>query len=158
MPSPSTIPFNPLRYPLYVLTKPGGAACNLACTYCYYLDKTALLKNGQPATMSDKVLERFIKQYIEAQPGPQATFVWHGGEPLMLGRAFFDKVLAYQRPYRKTHRIENQIQTNGTLIDASWARFFKDNSILVGLSLMGPNTFTMSSVIPGKVVAVSPPS
>jgi uncharacterized protein len=138
MPSPSTIPFNPLRYPLYVLTKPGGAACNLACTYCYYLDKTALLKNGQPATMSDNVLERFIQQYIEAQPGPQATFVWHGGEPLLLGRAFFDKVLAYQRPYRKTHRIENQIQTNGTLIDASWARFFKDNSILVGLSLDGP--------------------
>lgn len=133
-----TIQFNPLRFPLYVLAKPGGAACNLACTYCYYLDKLRLLSDGQPPRMSDTLLKRFIQQYIEAQPGPQATFVWHGGEPLLLGRSFFEKVLALQRPYRRTYRIENHIQTNGTLIDATWARFFKDNQFLVGLSLDGP--------------------
>lgn len=136
--TPTAIQFNPLRYPLYVLAKPGGAACNLACTYCYYLDKATLLKNGQPARMSHRLLERFIRQYIEAQPGPQATFVWHGGEPLLLGMDFFHRVLALQRPFLHSHRIENHVQTNGTLIDASWARFFKDNHFLVGLSLDGP--------------------
>lgn len=158
MPSKQSIQFNPLRFPLYVLAKPGGAACNLACTYCYYLDKTALQKNGQPARMSDRLLERFIKQHIEAQPGTQATFVWHGGEPLLLGRDFFDTVLAFQRPYRQTHHIENHVQTNGTLIDATWARYFKDNQFLVGLSLDGPeplhNAFRLTSKGRGSFAAV----
>jgi len=138
MSAKQTIQFNPLRFPLYVLAKPGGATCNLGCTYCYYLDKMALHKNGQPERMSDRILERYIRQYIEAQPGTQATFVWHGGEPLMLGRDYFEKILTFQRPYLRTHRIENQIQTNGTLINASWAQFFHDHQILVGFSLDGP--------------------
>ena len=34
--------FNPLSMPTYVMAKPVWAACNLRCSYCYYLEKEKL--------------------------------------------------------------------------------------------------------------------
>ena len=34
--------YAPFAKPLYVMVKPVGAVCNLACEYCYYLE------NGEP--------------------------------------------------------------------------------------------------------------
>lgn len=130
----------PFSRPLYVMTKPIGSLCNLACQYCYYLEKGHLYANEQKqrSLMSDQTLEKFIKQYIQSQTQPQVLFTWHGGEPLMRPISFYRRALALQRQYSGGRLIDNCIQTNGTLLTDEWCRFFKENNWLVGVSIDGP--------------------
>jgi uncharacterized protein len=123
----------------HVMAKPAGSACNLDCTYCFYLSKDKLPDGPGPGHMDDEVLDRFVRQYIEGVTGDEVVFSWQGGEPTLLGIPFFERALALQRRYAKPgQRIENDLQTNGTLLDADWARFLKVNRFLVGLSIDGP--------------------
>lgn len=119
------------------MLKPAGSSCNLDCSYCYYLDKAAQY-GGRQAVMSDELLERYIRQYIEANDVPVVQFCWHGGEPLLLGIDFYRRALELQRRYADGKRIENTLQTNGTLVDERWCALFAENRFLVGLSLDGP--------------------
>lgn len=127
----------PFAHPLYVMLKPAGARCNLACSYCYYLDKASLYGNYPAPILSDELLERFIRQYIDAQTQREVLFVWHGGETMLRPLSFYQKALALQRKHAHGHVIDNCIQTNGTLLSDEWCRFLKDNNWLVGLSLDG---------------------
>ena len=123
----------------HCMIKPGGATCNLDCTYCFYLSKETLPGGPGSGRMSDEMLERLIQQYIAGITGPEVVFSWQGGEPSLLGLDFFRKVVALQRKHAKPpQRIENDLQTNGTLIDDEWCRFLKENRFLVGLSIDGP--------------------
>ena len=89
--------------------------------------------------MNDVVLEAHIRQYIEAQDARQVVFSWQGGEPTLMGLDFFRRVVALQQQYAKPgQRVENDLQTNGVLIDEEWAAFLKANNFLVGLSMDGP--------------------
>jgi uncharacterized radical SAM superfamily Fe-S cluster-containing enzyme len=83
---------------LHVLAKPIGPVCDIKCDYCFYLEKHALFDKGENYRMSDEVLAAYIRQYIEAQPTPVVEFVWHGGEPTLLGLDFFRKVVELQQP------------------------------------------------------------
>lgn len=128
----------PLSSPTYVMAKPAGPLCNLACNYCYYLEKQNLYKQRQGKTMTDETLETFVRDYIAAQSTPSVLFTWHGGEPLMRPITFYRRVLELQRKYAAGRAIDNCIQTNGTLITPEWAQFFHDNQFLVGISIDGP--------------------
>ncbi len=119
------------------MAKPVGAACNLACPYCFYLEKGTLLGHGQ-AAMPDEVLEAYIRAYIAADPAPETEFVWHGGEPLLCGIPFFEKAIRLQKKHARGKKILNTLQTNGTLIDDAWCRFLKAHAFSAGLSLDGP--------------------
>ncbi len=133
--------FAPFARPVYVMAKPVGAACNLACRYCYYLEKKDLYPAQKRTLMSEQTLERYIKLYIEAQTTPHVQFVWHGGEATMRPLDFYWKALEFQRKYGRGMQIENCLQTNGTLLDDEWCRFLHDNGWLVGLSIDGPQEF-----------------
>lgn len=125
----------------HVMAKPIGPICNLDCAYCYYLHKRDLLRPSGTGSwrMSDHTLELFIRQYIEAQRTPYIQFAWQGGEPTLLGLAFFEKVIELQRRYCPAGKtIQNALQTNGTLIDDQWAAFLKAHDFLVGISIDGP--------------------
>lgn len=133
---------SPFSKPLYVMTKPVGAVCNLACKYCYYLEKTNLYKeNTSKFVMSDSLLEKFIEEYINSQTMPQVLFTWHGGETLMRPLSFYQKVMELQKKYANGRTIDNCIQTNGTLLNDEWCEFFHDNHWLVGISIDGPQEF-----------------
>ncbi|MFN2272155.1 MAG: anaerobic sulfatase maturase [Anaerolineae bacterium] len=122
----------------HVMLKPRGPVCNLGCAYCYYLSKDGLYP-GSDFCMSDEVLESFTRQYIAAQRVPEVTFGWQGGEPLLMGLDFFRRAVALQDKHRKPGmRVVNALQTNGTLLDDAWCRFFREHDFLVGLSLDGP--------------------
>jgi uncharacterized protein len=122
-----------------VFVKPAGALCNLACRYCYYLEKDGLHPKGKPHRMPDDILEEYIVQHIEASPDEVIRFSWHGGEPTVLGIDFFRKVVDLQRKHRPPSRtISNGMQTNGTLLDEEWGRFLAETGFSVGLSLDGP--------------------
>ena len=131
----------PFAKPLYVMLKPAGAHCNLACKYCYYLEKNNLYQNSPRHLMSDEMLEQFTREYIEAQTMPQVLFTWHGGEPLMRSIDFYKKALALQKKYAHGKQIDNVIQTNGTLLTDEWCEFFAQNHWLVGISIDGPQEY-----------------
>ena len=112
--------FAPFARPLYVMTKPVGAVCNLACKYCYYLEKSNLYKETSKHVMSDELLEKFVREYINCQTMPQVLFTWHGGETLMRPLSFYKRAVELQKIYGKGRTIDNCIQTNGTLLTDEW--------------------------------------
>jgi uncharacterized protein len=123
----------------HVMVKPAGSACNLDCTYCFYLSKQTLPGGPGGGHMDDEVLERFVRDYIASVTADEVVFSWQGGEPTLLGLDFFRKVVALQRKHAKPgQRIANDLQTNGTLLNEDWARFLKEHRFLVGLSIDGP--------------------
>lgn len=123
------------------MAKPAGSRCNLACKYCYYLEKSKLYADDPRQTMSDEMLEKFIREYIAAQTMPSVLFTWHGGETLMRPLSFYQKVMELERKYAGGRTIDNCIQTNGTLLTDEWCRFFRENNWLVGISIDGPQEF-----------------
>jgi uncharacterized protein len=123
----------------HAMAKPAGSTCNLDCAYCYYLSKETLPGGPGTGRMDDAMLEQFIRQYIEGVTGDEVVFSWQGGEPTLRGLDFFRKVVALEAKYKKPNqRIENDLQTNGTLLNEDWARFLKEHNFLVGLSIDGP--------------------
>ncbi len=125
-----------------IFVKPVGAACNLGCTYCYYLEKKDLYQGEGSLMMSDEILEEYIKQHIEASSDDQVFFSWHGGEPLLAGIDFFRKAVALQKENLPSGRSAlNGIQTNGTLINEEWCRFFKTENFIIGISIDGPDCY-----------------
>jgi uncharacterized protein len=122
----------------HVMAKPTGSRCNIDCNYCFYLHKEQLLQQDHSG-MSDEVLEAFIRDYIDSQDGDQVVFSWQGGEPTLMGLGYFEKIVALQKHYKKPgQRIENDLQTNGILLNDKWAKFLKEHHFLVGLSIDGP--------------------
>ena len=131
----------PFARPLYVMAKPIGAHCNLACDYCYYLEKAKLYDNVPHHVMSEDLLEKFIQEYIQSQTMPSVLFTWHGGETFMRPLSFYKKAMELQQKYAGGRTIENCIQTNGTLITEEWCKFLHNNNWLVGVSIDGPQEF-----------------
>ncbi len=124
--------------PFHIMTKPIGPICNLDCKYCFYLEKEKLYPGTKKWTMSGEVLERYVREYIAAQPGDEVHFAWQGGEPTLLGVNFFRTVVDLQQRYAEGKTIHNALQTNGVLIDDEWGAFLAEHAFLVGMSIDGP--------------------
>jgi uncharacterized protein len=138
MPEVSRKEAHPEKIPFVVMAKPVGSACNLECGYCYYLETRNLYSEQQIFRMPDEILERFIFQYIDASPGPDILFVWHGGEPTLAGLDFFQRTVAIQKRYLpEGWTCRNNLQTNGVLVDEEWCSFLAENHFEVGLSIDG---------------------
>ena len=120
-----------------LLAKPAGPACNLACQYCFYLDRQQLYPASR-FRMPEEVLQAYIRQMLACQPSREVSISWQGGEPTLMGLDFFehsiDVVNRYKKPYQ---RITYTLQTNGTLLDDGWCSFFRKHKFLVGLSMDG---------------------
>ncbi|MGR5117207.1 anaerobic sulfatase maturase [Vibrio astriarenae] len=126
---------------LNIMTKPIGSKCNIDCTYCYYLSKQDLLGHSKQHDnrLSEEMLEHYIQSYIEQQNFPEIIFHWQGGEPTLLGVKFFRDVVRLQKKYcPKGVTIENNLQTNGILLNDEWGKFLHKNNFLVGISIDGP--------------------
>ena len=121
-----------------VMAKPAGPACNMRCSYCYYLRKGALFSPGR-WRMPEDLLSGYIVQRLQASPGPTTHFEWHGGEPTLLGLDYFRFIVRIQKENCPPGRtITNGIQTNGLLLDEAWVRFLGQQGFSVGLSIDGP--------------------
>lgn len=126
-------------YRYHVMVKPSGSNCNLSCGYCFYLHKENLLQQPKNPCMSDTLLEEHIRQYIQAQTSNEVIFTWQGGEPTLMGLDFFRRVIELQQRYKKPDQsIENDLQTNGILLNDDWCAFLKKHNFLIGLSVDGP--------------------
>jgi uncharacterized protein len=128
------------RYPKQLtslLVKPAGPDCNMACRYCFYLEKVSLFGETPVHRMSETILEEMIRQAL-AQTGQHISFGWQGGEPTLMGLDFFRKAVDFQKKYGAGRSVGNGLQTNGLLINDEWAGFLRENRFLLGLSLDGP--------------------
>ena len=115
------------------IIKAVGDQCNLRCTYCFYHG----LNQKTPKVLKLELLERFFEQYFSIFSG-EMSFVWHGGEPLLLGIGYYEAALALQEKYKKGGDVVvNTIQTNATLITDEWAKFFSAHNFRVGVSIDG---------------------
>ena len=123
---------------VHILGKPTGAICNLACSYCFFLDKEALYE-GDRFRMSDEMLETYIRSLIDAHRAPQVTVAWQGGEPTLMGLDFYRRSIELEERFRKPGMsFLNTIQTNGTLLTDEWCEFLAEHNFLVGISIDGP--------------------
>lgn len=114
------------------IIKPVGNFCNLRCDYCFYANR----EQSKYVCMTNDLLEKFMKEYFEFSY-KNNIFIWHGGEPLLAGISFYEKVIFLQNKYGKDTKILNLIQTNATIIDKHWAKFFKKYDFRVGVSIDG---------------------
>lgn len=129
----------PTVTPFLVMAKPSGPACNLDCRYCYYLRKTSLFPAGEHFRMTEEMLETYVRSFIEESPGPFVHFVWHGGEPTLLGVDFYRTALRLQQRYLPAGwTCMNNLQTNGVLLDDEWCSFLAEHQFHVGISIDGP--------------------
>jgi uncharacterized protein len=128
----------PRNLPFSVLAKPTGAACNLDCTYCFFLSKE-LLYDHDSQRMDEGMLQAHLANLLASSPDGPVEVAWQGGEPTLRGLAFFRRAveLAAQlaRPGQQVHHA---LQTNGTLLDDEWGAFLAEHDFLVGLSMDGP--------------------
>ena len=122
----------------HIMTKPIGPICNLDCKYCFYLEKENLYPNTRHWAMSRDTLERYIREYIAAQPVDEVHFAWQGGEPTLLGVDFFRTAVELQQLHAAGKTIHNALQTNGTLLDDEWGEFLAEHNFLIGVSVDGP--------------------
>jgi uncharacterized protein len=137
-----------------VLIKPAGPDCNLACAYCFYLEKARLFPERNVHRMSRETLEATVRGTMTAG-SPVVTFGWQGGEPTLMGVEFFEQAIEFEKRYggdgrhgdghdgdgrygRAGRTVGNGLQTNGLLIDGAWCGLLRDAKFLVGLSLDGP--------------------
>lgn len=123
-----------MQRPFYLMAKPSAAHCNMCCEYCFYSGTN----HSNSIRMSDQVLEKYIKNYINSNPQRQISFIWQGGEPTLYGLDFFKKAVALEQKYANGKKIYNSLQTNGLLINQEWCDFFKEHDFLVGISIDGP--------------------
>ena len=126
--------------PFTLLIKPSGSDCNVDCKYCFYKCRAPEVGRGRQR-MSDEVLERLVKDYMELR-FPLAGFAWQGGEPTLMGLDFYRKVVDLQKKYGVSgQQVGNSLQTNAILLNESWCRFLHENKFLVGVSIDGPKEF-----------------
>jgi len=138
--------------PFTLLIKPSGSDCNIDCRYCFYKNRPpispATCGQGLPPAqvrglngrqrMSEEVLERLVKDYMELR-FPVAGFAWQGGEPTLMGLDFYKRVVELQKKYGAAgQQVGNSIQTNAILLNDDWCRFLHENNFLTGISIDGP--------------------
>ena len=99
-----------IKKPLHsILIKPAGPDCNMACSYCFYLEKEKLFTHSKIHRMSEDVLEEMIRQFM-SQSGTQVSFGWQGGEPTLMGLPFFRKAVELQQEYGHNKEVGNGLQ------------------------------------------------
>lgn len=118
--------------PLSLLIKPASGLCNMNCKYCFYKSASEGRKNR---IMTEVTVSLLIKKISEFKPS-SLSLIFQGGEPTLAGLQFYKDFV--NKAKNEIHcPVSYAIQTNGLLIDDSFAEFFKENNFLVGISLDG---------------------
>jgi uncharacterized protein len=106
--------------------------CNLRCIYCH--DWRA----GPGSTMDFTTSVGTVQQALAARVGA-VDFVWHGGEPFLLGPRRLLRFLALQEMFARPHQVvRNHAQTNGTVTNRWILQMLRLFDIKVSVSIDGP--------------------
>lgn len=121
-----------------ILIKPASSLCNLRCRYCFYLDESENRCVKSYGVMNNSTIDKLISRIVDVVKNDTGiiNISFQGGEPTMAGLDYF-KYFVESVKKHKNLKPNYSIQTNGTLIDDKWAKFFKENNFLIGVSLDG---------------------
>ena len=121
------------------LIKPASGHCNMRCRYCFYEDETSLREEGNSGIRTLDTADTLIGEaYAALDPGGMVTFAFQGGEPTLAGLDYFRHFVSKVREVnQKKVTVHYAIQTNGLALNSDWAKFFRENNFLVGVSLDG---------------------
>lgn len=139
--------------------------CNLGCRYCDYgfssrsvndfvpLDRlkgTQRESHSALKTMPLNVLESFCKKFLDFAES-SVTMIFHGGEPLLAEKSYFEEAVRLQQRYNhRKIRINNCLQTNGLLLREDLINFFISNNFKLGISYDGPEEIHNTNRVDGK--------
>lgn len=121
-----------------------ASRCNLNCSYCYMYnlgDKTYM---NQPKFMSLETITALaerLESYGNAANIRNMQIVFHGGEPLLLDRNYYDSCLKIFREKAPGINLSYIVQTNGVSLDKDWYDWLQANQVKVGISIDGPESF-----------------
>lgn len=107
-------------------------ACDMRCRYCFI--EPAIFHK----TMKLDTARRVVHAFLDSDYFESVNFVWHGGEPLLRGRQFFEQLFDEQRACDTQVRYTNATQTNATHLDDDMLELLLANDVSIGLSLDGP--------------------
>jgi uncharacterized protein len=110
--------------------------CNISCKYCYLADRS----NASRMTL-ETVEKTFFQVFASGWVDERLDISWHAGEPLAVPVEFYRE--AIQRINGLVPQgvdVRHIFQTNGTLIDDFWCRFFQASNSRVGISIDGPQS------------------
>ncbi|MCD7722881.1 MAG: SPASM domain-containing protein [Clostridiales bacterium] len=120
------------------MVKPASSMCNIQCEYCFYRDVAQNREQFQFGIMSDSTAEELVKKSLLYADSAGVSYTFQGGEPLLAGLSYFKSFVEKVKIYNvKGSAVSYALQTNATLIDEDFARFFAENNFLVGVSLDG---------------------
>ena len=108
-------------------------ACNLNCVYCSEGDRDF---ENLPVEIFFKLVDE-LPAVLEQIQDNKAEFLFHGGEPMLYNRENLKILIDYAKNNLSAYEVKFLMQTNGTLIDEDWIKFFKTENIAVGISLDG---------------------
>lgn len=115
--------------------------CNLACDYCYFFFNGDQTWREHPPLINlrtVKKLAEFLKAAAVDFGLRETRIVLHGGEPLMMKPAMFEKLCHTLREAEGPgYRLDITLQTNGVLVTEEWISAFERHRIGVGVSLDG---------------------
>ncbi len=121
-----------------IMIKPVGDLCNLKCTYCYYRGVSP--RSGAVRSLGLDRLEPGLTQWLSKGPA-QVNISFQGGEPTLVGIKWFEALFAMVRSCcRSDQQVNFALQTNGLQFDKAWTELLKAHSVLVGLSIDGPQS------------------
>jgi uncharacterized protein len=118
----------------FTVTLEPVAKCNLDCGYCYSAGNSG---SDLPQDFFPNAIGQ-IAQYASERGFDEVDCVWLGGEPLLAGIRFFERVLSYTSKLSSQIIVRHFVQTNGLLLNRDYCRLFRDAGVNVGISIDGP--------------------
>lgn len=118
-----------------IMIKPASSLCNLRCKYCFYKDISDLRQVSSYGIMQEETVTEMLEHiYSCLKSGDGLTFAFQGGEPVMAGLDFYRSFVEQVRRQKRGVSVTYALQTNGTLLNEEWCRFFRENHFLIGIS------------------------
>ena len=82
--------------PIHMLIKPASSLCNMRCKYCFYSDVSEHREIKSYGLMDIALLEKITEKALSEAEG-ECSFSFQGGEPTLVGTAFYEKLLELQK-------------------------------------------------------------
>ena len=88
--------------------------CNLRCAYCYE-HRELHVRDVMPIETLERLfagIDAFGDELSARGVAPKFSFVWHGGEPLLLPPSYYETIIEKQQHHIRRFAYRNSIQTN----------------------------------------------